>query len=112
VKESKGVEMSDFYREVYEKQDFKPVEKDSYGWIQWNGTNVCMDIHCICGHFGHFDGDFFYYFECPKCKRKFAVGSNIKMIELSPELIELYKENVWCKDGPDFKTCELDEDED
>lgn len=34
-------------------------------WIQWKGTDVCCDIHCSCGYFGHYDGAFFYFFRCP-----------------------------------------------
>lgn len=22
-----------------------------HGWIQWKGTNVCLDYHCVCGFF-------------------------------------------------------------
>jgi len=21
-----------------------------HGWVQWKGTDVCMDVHCACGH--------------------------------------------------------------
>jgi len=74
-----------FYREVYSQDN---PEGDAYGWIQWKGTNVCIDLHCKCGYHDHFDGDFFYYFECPKCHRKYAVGQNIKLIELTKEQIK------------------------
>ena len=57
----------------------------SGGWIQWKGTNVCMDLTCECGWSGHHDGDFFYYMRCPSCKRVYAVGQNIKLIALTPE---------------------------
>jgi len=73
---------SEFYDRVYSRDNPK---NDPYGWIQWKGTNVCMDIHCLCGYFGHVDQEFFYFYECPECHRKFAVGQNIKLIELDSE---------------------------
>lgn len=45
-----------------------PFEKKPYGWIQWKGTSVCVDIHCSCGCTSHFDGEFMYYIKCPSCK--------------------------------------------
>lgn len=36
-------------------------------FIQWKGTDVCMDFHCQCGAFCHFDGDFAYIVQCPHC---------------------------------------------
>jgi hypothetical protein len=53
------------------------VERDdgfSYGevslphaFVQWKGTDVCMDFRCDCGADCHFDGDFAYFVRCPKC---------------------------------------------
>jgi hypothetical protein len=72
---------SDMYDEIY-NQDFN-IDDSPHCWIQWKGTIVCMDFHCICGHIGHIDGDFCYYAVCPKCQRKYAVGQNVKLIELT-----------------------------
>lgn len=72
----------DFYKEVYDQDN---PETDSHGWIQWKGTSVCIDIHCECGCHSHIDADFMYYVSCPECKRKFAVGQNIKLIPLNDE---------------------------
>ena len=91
------------YDRIY-SQDQQLDNDVTRGWIQWKGTDVCMDVHCKCGYHGHFDGDFFYAYECPKCKTKFAVGQNIKFIELKDEdEIESFKHTL--------KTCELEEDE-
>lgn len=92
--------MSNIYESIY-SQDNK--EGENYGWIQWKGTEVCIDIHCHCGHHGHFDGDFFYYYECPECKTKYAVGANIKLIPLNGEQIE------YAKSGIGFKTTNINE---
>lgn len=63
---------------------------EAHGWIQWKGTNVCVDLHCKCGTHGHFDGDFMYAVQCKDCGRKYRVGQNIALIELTtPEMIEI-----------------------
>lgn len=46
-----------------------------HAFIQWKGTDVCLDFHCVCdyesntGDFGHFDGYFAYRIKCDKCGR-------------------------------------------
>lgn len=92
-----------FYEQVY-SQDFN-VNNIPYGWIQWKGTDVCMDMYCKCGYHGHMDTDFLYHYECPKCKTKYAVGQNIKLIELTSE----QSEEVTRRSN--FKTCTLKEDD-
>ena len=36
-------------------------------FIQWKGTDVCLDFTCECGTEGHFDGYFAYVLECSGC---------------------------------------------
>ena len=57
-----------------------------YGWIQWKGTDVCIDLYCKCGHQGHYDGEFLYLYECPSCKQRYALGQNVKLIELPDDI--------------------------
>ena len=57
-----------------------------YGWVQWKGTRVCMDLHCRCGAHGHIDAQFAYFVKCLVCGRVYAVGQNILLYELSSEL--------------------------
>lgn len=45
-------------------------------FIQWKGTDACIDLRCKCGETGHFDGFFAYFVKCPKC------GAVYKMPEL------------------------------
>ena len=74
-----------------------------HGWIQWKGTNVCMDVHCACGYHGHVDTDFFYGYECVGCGKRWIVGSYVKLIEATPE--------VAAQDWPHWqKTDHVDED--
>lgn len=74
--------MADFYDAVYGQDN---PQGEAHGWIQWKGTNVCIDLHCKCGLMGHFDGTFLYFVECPECHRTYALGQNVKLIELTPE---------------------------
>jgi uncharacterized protein (DUF983 family) len=53
------------------------------GFIQWKGTDVCMDFHCECGHHNHYDGYFMYEVECEKCGNKYAPSSSVEMIRIT-----------------------------
>lgn len=77
--------MNEDYDLIYSQDN---PETPAYGWIQHKGTDICVDIHCICGTHGHIDDDFVYSVKCANCGRKYAMGQNIKLIPLdSPELI-------------------------
>jgi hypothetical protein len=69
--------------EAWEIQDRK--ENEAHGWIQWKGTDVCMDFHCECGFHGHIDADFVYFIKCSKCNRVYMCNGHIELIELSGE---------------------------
>ena len=94
-----GDRMMDFYKAVY-GQDHP--QDGPHGWIQWKGTDVCIDLYCACGHHGHFDGDFLYYFECPACNAKYAVGQVVKLIPLTAKQAAHVADRL--------KTCELERD--
>ena len=53
----------------------------AHGWIQWKGTDVCMDIQCKCGYHFHIDSDFAYYVKCPKCCKIYMCNGHIELIE-------------------------------
>lgn len=36
-------------------------------FVQWKGTDVCLDFFCDCGGGGHYDGDFAYGLRCSDC---------------------------------------------
>ena len=54
-------------------------------FIQWKGTDVCLDFDCPCGnpHSGHLDGDFVYALRCSECDRVFAMPSVVPLIEIT-----------------------------
>lgn len=78
----------DTWRQIYGR-DFP--DDGPHGWIQWKGTDVCIDLHCECGTHGHYDGDFMYAVQCEDCGRKYAVGSNVKLIELTDPELQAHK---------------------
>ena len=90
-----------FYDEVYGQDN---PQGDAHGWIQWKGTDVCIDLHCKCGYHGHVDGEFFYYYKCPECQLLFAVGQNVKLIELNEEQRETVE-----KEGLSILTSDKEE---
>lgn len=51
-----------------------------FGWIQWKGTDVCMDVHCACGAFLHIDASFAYYIRCPHCDQLYRCGEFVQLV--------------------------------
>ena len=73
-----------------QKINFKQINEETslpvpFGWIQWKGTNVCIDLHCECGELGHVDDDFLYEWTCDKCSRRYAIGAQVKLVPLDFE---------------------------
>jgi hypothetical protein len=50
-------------------------------FIQWKGTDVCLDFWCPCGSGGHFDGYGAYSLRCPDCGRTFDLGQQVLVRE-------------------------------
>lgn len=73
--------------EAWDAQDTQ--EGKPHGWIQWKGTNVCMDVRCACGAFGHVDAGFTYYVLCPHCGRKYFVNGHVELIEVASKEVDL-----------------------
>lgn len=65
---------------IEEKRDGEP-----HGWIQWKGTDVCMDVRCKCGHSSHIDGYFAYSVKCPVCGTCYACNGHIEFVEVLTE---------------------------
>ena len=58
--------------------------KRPHAFIQWKGTDVCMDCYCVCGDQFHIDADFAYAVKCSKCGRLYEMSSMIEMREVKP----------------------------
>lgn len=69
--------------EMYDKvAKASPVKQDGpHGWIQWKGTNVCVDLHCSCGEQSHVDDDFVYSFRC-RCGKLWGLDPSITLVPL------------------------------
>lgn len=80
MSEHKKAINADEARKIQEEYKDKP-----HGWIQWKGTDVCMDVYCKCGHHSHVDSEFAYYIKCPKCKAVYMCNAHIELIELEQE---------------------------
>lgn len=75
----------DVWTQIYDQDT---PRGDARGWIQWKGTQVCMDVHCACGAHGHIDAEFAYFLKCAHCGRVYATGEVVKLIELTtPEQV-------------------------
>lgn len=55
----------------------RPEGSDADMFIQWKGTNVCLDFRCTCGADGHLDDSFAYFVECPACGSIFEMGTQV-----------------------------------
>jgi hypothetical protein len=56
-----------------------------YAFIQWKGTDACMDINCVCGHSFHLDESFLYAVQCAACKRRYEVSAVVELREMPPK---------------------------
>ncbi len=70
-------------------------------FIQWKGTDVCMDFWCECGAHHHVDADFVYSLRCGSCNAVYAMPSSVVLKRIEP--------------GHDFYerayVCEVEEEE-
>jgi len=54
-------------------------------FIQWKGTNLCMDFHCPeCETDNHYDGDFMHFIRCSGCFAVFELSTGIDVRKLPP----------------------------
>jgi len=58
---------------------------ETHTFVQWKGTDVCLDFHCECGHHGHFDGYFAYHLKCTACGAVYQMPANLFPRKLTPE---------------------------
>lgn len=63
-------------------------------YLQWKGTNACIDLYCSCGAHVHFDGYFLYQWTCQKCGSNYLMPSNIELIPLNDEEAAVAKERL------------------
>jgi hypothetical protein len=60
---------------------------EPHGWIQWKGTDVCLDINCKCGTITHIDAEFCYHVRCGMCGQIYECDGHIQLhpLDFEPE---------------------------
>ena len=51
-------------------------------FLQWKGTDVCMDFYCPCGYQSHFDGLFAHFVKCGGCGAVYQLGTQVRAIRV------------------------------
>ena len=55
-------------------------------FIQWKGTDLCMDFYCPeCNEHSHFDGMFAYHIQCPHCETYFKMPEDVTVESVGKE---------------------------
>lgn len=58
---------------------------ETHAFIQWKGTDVCMDFHCDCGEHCHVDAMFVYNVKCPGCGTVWQMPSILYPRKAAPD---------------------------
>jgi hypothetical protein len=61
----------------------KHADGEAESWVQWKGTDICVDLTCVCGADFHFDGMFLYYWRCMSCNRVYGMSPYVQAIEIA-----------------------------
>lgn len=62
-------------------------------FIQWKGTDLCMDFTCDCGACCHFDGMFAYTVQCPRCGTVWEMPQTIQPRRADEQTDAYWREN-------------------
>lgn len=54
-------------------------------FIQWKGTDACLELRCECGQTEHRDGMFLYHVKCIGCGSWYELPSAIHPRKLNPQ---------------------------
>lgn len=79
------------WRELCERmteREAKPEDGKPAAWLQWKGTDACMDVFCVCGALGHLDGSYSYRIVCSACGRTYWANGHIELIPLTDEEVK------------------------
>lgn len=50
-------------------------------FVQWKGTEACLDLRCRCGRTSHYDGGFAYALRCPHCGATYTLPDTLTLAE-------------------------------
>jgi hypothetical protein len=67
--------------------DLKMERAPPHVYLQWKGTNACIDFYCLCGKSCHFDGYFAYVVQCGYCDRMYEMPQILfpRLLETKPD---------------------------
>lgn len=63
-------------------------------FIQWKGTDACLDLYCVCGSQDHFDGFFAYRWRCGACGRVYVLPDRLVLTPLDGDEAERVRGNL------------------
>ena len=65
--------------------DYMTPPAGPFAFIQWKGTDACVDLTCACGAAGHLDGDFLYFVRCRACGAVYALRPYVDLVPVPPD---------------------------
>ena len=70
-------------------------------FIQWKGTDACIDLYCTCGEQFHFDGYFAYELTCGQCGQTYELPNMLRVHPVDPSrgLKLVFDETEIIRDG-------------
>jgi len=70
-------------------------------FIQWKGTDACIDLYCSCGRQFHFDGYFADELTCGHCGQAYELPSTLRATPVSPSRMRraIFDESDIISDG-------------
>lgn len=71
------------FRRGIEAMKIVNQQPESHNFIQWKGTDLCMDMWCECGYQNHYDGFFTYAIKCAGCGQVYQLGTKVEMKKVS-----------------------------
>ena len=63
----------------------------AHNFIQWKGTDVCMDFTCSCGNYFHIDEYFVYSVRCLECNKVWKLADTVALTEITDIKDDEYK---------------------
>lgn len=76
--------------QAYAHPDTKPFGSEiKHMFIQWKGTEICMDFTCACGADYHIDEQFAYKLHCLACDTIWELGTQVivkRVVDPKPDI--------------------------
>ena len=58
------------------------ADEEPHVWVQYKGTHLCADFHCVCGAQGHIDDGFAYAVQCGACGQRWVLPQTLKLTRI------------------------------